>query len=256
MTINRSVRISILLFILLLVGMDALLSRWRSIDWDQSLTAVVYPINGDSSIESAKYIRYITQDDFKPVENYIQSEAKRYNVNLADPVIIKLAPELHQNPPSPPENGNYLKAVWWSLKMRYWAYKYDTFDETATIRIFVRYHNFEENKRIGHSVGLEKGKVCVVNAYANPRLLDRNQVIITHEILHTLGATDKYDFVTEMPIYPEGYAAPDQNPLFPQRQGEIMGGYIPLAQNKTEMPASLAETVVGRKTASEIGWRD
>jgi hypothetical protein len=252
---KRSIRITILLLILFVVGMDALLTRWRSTDWDQSLVVVVYPINGDNSTESDKFIKYITEDNFKPIESYLSFYAKKHGILLAEPFMVKLAPELKQNPPPAPATNSYLAIIWWSLKTRYWSYKNDTYEEIpANIKVFVRYHAFAEGKRIEHSVGLEKGKTCIVNAYASPMLVNRNQVIIIHEILHTLGATDKYDLDTEMPIYPEGYAMPEQNPLWPQEMAEIMGGYIPLAAEKSIMPATLAETIIGSVTAREIGW--
>ncbi len=252
---KRSIRIAILLFILFLISMDALLTRLRTTDWDQSLIVVVYPINGDNSSDSAKFIDYITEDTFAPIQSYLSFHATEYGITLAEPFIIKLAPELQENPPAPPLGTNYFKIVWWSLKTRYWGYKHDTFEEMpASIKVFIRYHAYAKKKRIEHSVGLEKGKTCIVNAYASPMLVNRNQVIITHEILHTLGATDKYDFATEMPFYPAGYAEPDKAPLLPQEVGEIMGGYIPIAENKSEMPASLDQTVIGPLTAKEIGW--
>ena len=57
-----------------------------------------------------------------------------------------------------------------------------------------------------------------------------------------------------MPLYPEGFADTGQRPLFPQQTAEIMAGYIPLSENKSIMAASLAESMVGAKTAREIGW--
>jgi len=40
-------------------------------------------------------------------------------------------------------------------------------------------------------------------------------VVIAHELLHTVGATDKYDPATNESSLPEGYAEPDKIPLFP-----------------------------------------
>jgi len=44
-----------------------------------------------------------------------------------------------------------------------------------------------------------------------------NDVVIAHELLHTLGATDKYSVVDDAPRFPEGYGNPAQVPLFPNR---------------------------------------
>jgi hypothetical protein len=81
-------------------------------------------------------------------------------------------------------------------------------------------------------------------------------VVIVHELLHTLGATDKYDPATSQPLFPEGYAEPDAKPLYPQRFAEIMAGRIAVSDDETEMPEGLARVVVGPETAREINWID
>ncbi len=57
-----------------------------------------------------------------------------------------------------------------------------------------------------------------------------------------------------MPRHPDGYAEPDAQPLLPQRLAEIMGGRIPVANDRAEIPESLAQTLIGNATAAEIGW--
>ena len=82
----------------------------------------------------------------------------------------------------------------------------------------------------------------------------QNNVVIAHEFLHTLGATDKYDPATNQPLFPDGYANPDLDPLLPQRFAEIMAGRTPLSRNEAETPASLVDALIGNKTAQEINW--
>lgn len=79
-------------------------------------------------------------------------------------------------------------------------------------------------------------------------------VVLSHELLHTLKATDKYDPRTTLPIYPEGYAEPDRMPRYPQEFAELMGGRVPLAQDRAEIPASLRNVLIGERTAREIRW--
>ena len=79
-------------------------------------------------------------------------------------------------------------------------------------------------------------------------------VVFTHELLHVLGATDKYVLSTGDPIFPQGFADPDQRPLFPQKRAEIMGGAIPISTVSFSMPDSLEECKIGRLTAEEIGF--
>ena len=94
----------------------------------------------------------------------------------------------------------------------------------------------------------------MVRAFATRHQNQRNNVIIAHEMLHTLGATDKYNLQTLQPRYPEGYADPEKEPLLPQEYAEIMGRGIPLSSSESKMPDSLAYTVVGPITAEEIKW--
>jgi hypothetical protein len=81
-----------------------------------------------------------------------------------------------------------------------------------------------------------------------------NNIVIAHELLHTVGATDKYDLTTGLPLYPSGFADPDQQPLYPQDNAEIMAGRRAVSAQEAQMPQSLRHVVVGPATASEIRW--
>jgi hypothetical protein len=101
---------------------------------------------------------------------------------------------------------------------------------------------------------LSKGQIGVIHAYASRLQRRQNAVVITHEMLHTFGATDKYDLTTLQPIYPQGYAEPGRNPRLPQALAEIMAGRIPINEQSAEIPVSLADTLIGPATAQEIGF--
>lgn len=251
----RQIRILFLLLILLGVALTTWQTKMRTTDWDKSLWMVVYPINGDGSDASQRYIDQLKEPVFKPVETFLQREAKRFAVDIEQPLTVKLAPVLEDLPPTPPESGNPLKIAWWSLKMRYWALTHNNFDgPTPDIQMFVLYHDPARQKQLAHSLGLEKGLIGVVNAYAGKKMAARNNVVIAHEMLHTVGATDKYDLSTKLPIYPLGYADPHRVPLYPQSKAEIMAGRTPLSESDAEMPSGLRSTIVGESTAIEIRW--
>jgi hypothetical protein len=251
----RKIRIGILLFILFLVAANAYLTHERTTDWDQSLSIVIYPINVDNSPVTAGYISGLTADDFKPIARFMQDQGLRYNLSLLDPVLLDMAPQISVLPPEPPFGAPIFAVMWWSLKLRYWAWKYDTYQgPLANIQVFVLYHDPNLFSRLDHSLGLKEGHICMVKAFGSRSQAAGNNVIIAHEILHTLGATDKYNPQTGQPIYPEGYAAPDKSPLLPQTHAEIMGGAIPLSESESEMPDSLASIVIGPQTAREIKW--
>jgi hypothetical protein len=81
-----------------------------------------------------------------------------------------------------------------------------------------------------------------------------NNVVLANEMLHTLGATDKYDPGTDQPLVPSGLGDPEQRPLYPQENAEIMAGRRAVSPQQAEMPATLATVVVGPATAAEIRW--
>ncbi len=252
----RKLRITFLLLLLVFVAANTWLNKLRTTDWDRSLWVVIYPINGDGSATSAAYVDSVRKENFSDIEAFMAREARRYQLKLDKPVSIKLGPVVTDLPPKPPHNGDTLAVIWWSLKMRYWAFRADTYNGPAPdIRMFVVYYDPEMHDTLDHSFGLEKGLVGVVNAFASEKMAGPNNVVIAHEFLHIVGATDKYDPSTNFPVYPDGYADPHQEPRFPQRRAEIMGGRVPVSESELAMPSSLGPVLVGEKTAHEINWR-
>ena len=140
--------------------------------------------------------------------------------------------------------------------MRWWSWRQSFGDDLVSpdIQMFVLYHSLNGNNELGISVGMRKGRYGIVKAYAKRALQASNHVVFTHELLHVLGATDKYVLSTGEPIHPDGFADPDRKPLFPQDYAEIMGGRIPLSSGNSVMPDSLKQCRIGRLTATEIGF--
>jgi hypothetical protein len=250
----KAVRISVLLFILFFVAFSTWLTQSRSTDWNNSLWVKIYPINADGSDASQQYIANLETGDFADIEAFIARETARYGKSLDRPLRMELGRPIGEQPPAIEPNAGILGIMRWSLKMRWWASStagdQDWID--PDVRIFVRYHGLDRALALESSVGLQKGMVGVVNAYASRRQQGRNNVVIAHEFLHTLGATDKYDLATGNPFVPEGLAEPGRKPIFPQRWAEIMGGRIALAADDAVIPQSLKYTVIGPMTASEI----
>jgi hypothetical protein len=252
----RKIRIIVLLFILFLVGGNAYLTKIRTTEWEQPLYMVIYPINGDGSEASSRYISQLSQDDFNGIETFFTEEAESYGLALKKPLEVRLAPQLNEAPPRAPEHKSIIKVAWWSLHMRWWSMRagsdYD--GPPPDIKMYVLYYSPDTPIRLDHSLGLEKGLIGVVYGYAAKKLDGKNNVVIAHEFLHTVGATDKYDLTTRQPILPDGYAEPDKQPLYPQQFAEIMGGKIPQTPAESEMPSGLDECIIGEKTAQEIRW--
>ena len=254
----KVIRITILLFVLFFVAVTTWLSQARSTDWNESLWIKIYPINADGSDASSRYIDRLNETTFDDIETFIAREARRYGKTLEKPVTVKLGfPILEQPPSLGPEDG-VVDVMLWSLKMRWWASSVtDDQDRIEPdVRIFVRYHDPNETLVLENSVGIQKGMYGVVNAYASRRLRGTNNVVIAHEFLHTLGASDKYDPETGQPLYPDGLAEPERKPLYPQRYAEIMGGRIALAEDDAVIPQNLKYAVIGTLTAEEVRLKD
>jgi hypothetical protein len=250
----KAVRITILLLILFFVAVSTWLTQARSTDWNNSLWAKIYPINADGSEESARYITTLDANDFAGIETFIARETQRYGKSVAQPLRVELGREIREQPPAIDPDFGVLDIMLWSLKMRWWASS--TAGEQDSIepdvRIFVRYHRPQDDFVLENSVGLQKGMVGIVNARASRKHRGMNNVVIAHEFLHTLGATDKYDPGTGRPTAPDGLAEPDRSPLYPQRYAEVMGGRIARAANVAIIPQNLEYVLIGPLTASEI----
>lgn len=250
-------RKGILVYVLILVAGGHWLTTQRTTSWDRPLSVAVYPINGDGSQRSAQYIESLEWDAFKSIDRFMVEEAKHYGVQFKEPVHTVLADPIEDQPPAPPHGGNALQVMLWSLKLRYWSWSVDRGADppSSDVEIFVRYFDPDATPRLAHSLGLQKGLIGVVNAFADQEQAGSNKVIIAHELLHTLGASDKYDPSTDQPIFPSGYAEPDAEPPLPQKLAELMAGRIPVSSAESQIPESLDQVVIGTKTAQEIRWR-
>lgn len=251
----RTIRIGLLLFVLFAVAQGAWTARARTTDWKEPLRVVIYPINGDGSAAVDRYIEGLRRDGFEPLAVFMREQARNYGLPLRSPVEVYLAPRVDALPPEPPRDAGLLAIMSWSLQLRFWAWRNDGYNgPKAHARMFVKYFSPVPNLRLAHSIGLREGLIGVVNAFASDDMTGGNHVVIAHELLHTFGATDKYDTATNQPLFPDGYADPNARPRFPQTLAEIMAGRVPVSESRAETPRGLDETVIGAKTAHEISW--
>lgn len=250
----RKFRIAILIFILGTVGLGAWRANAKLTAWEHSVHVAIYPIAADDSPATRSYLNGLTAESFEDIAQWIQAESNRHGRSVLQPVVLQLASPLTERPPLAPIHPGALDAILWSLKLRWWAGQHDAISGPKPhVRLFVMFHDPALNGRVPHSTGLAKGQIGVIHAYASRQQRRQNSVVIAHELLHTFGATDKYDLATLQPIHPQGYAEPQRSPRLPQARAEIMGGRTPIDENTSEIPASLAETVIGPETAREIG---
>ncbi|WP_153147828.1 hypothetical protein [Dechloromonas sp. H13] len=250
----RKFRILILLLILATVALGAWRANSRLTAWEHTVHVAIYPIAADDSPATARFVAELSDDDFADIARWLQEQSDRYGRSLLQPVALRVAPPLAVRPPLPRARPGPLDAIVWSLELRWWASRHDDIaGPRPQVRIFVLFHDPERASALPHSIGLSKGGIGVIHAFASRPQRRQNAVVIAHELLHTFGASDKYDLATLQPIHPAGYAEPDRNPRLPQDKAEIMGGRTPIDEQRADIPSSLADTVIGSETAREIG---
>jgi len=253
----RRIRILLLLGVLVLTLGLTSLERFMVREWKAPLDVAVYPINGDGSDVAADYIRALQPGDFADINAFLVRETRRYGLQQRVSLALSLEPEMKDLPPPPPQDRNALKTMAWSLKLRWWTYQHSgqMWPQLGKIRVYVLYHQPVRGKALAHSLGLQKGLIGVVHAFAHPQQTAQNNIVIAHEILHTLGATDKYD-AEGHPIYPIGYAEPELPQSARRHEAEIMAGRIALPDGRNVMPASLEKCIIGPATAQEINLNE
>ena len=252
----KMLRILILLLVLLVVALTTWQDRYRSTRWREPLYVAIYPIAADESPVTLRYVAALDAERFKPIDGFFIREAERYRLNAPEPVKTRLRSEMHERPPQRAPGAGLLATAWWSLRLRFWAWRASGHvNEPEDIGMFVLYHDPALTPQVPHSLGLTKGLIGVVYAFAAPDMDGENGVVIAHELLHTVGASDKYLPGTDAPRFPDGYGDPEQVPLYPQRFAEIMAGRKMLSAQRWQQAESLDEVLIGHATALEIRWQ-
>lgn len=250
----RKLRIAFLLFVLATVAQRAWLQD-HDRKWNDNLYVAVYPINVDGGASVAAYLTRLTQEQFEPIAEYFAGEAERYGLPVKRPFEIRLGSQVAVLPPALPTERSAIQTMLWSLQFRWWAWRNSPeMRVPPKIRLYLLYHDPAKVKVLAHSTALSKGRIGLVNVFGDASYDAQNTVVIAHELLHTVGATDKYDLATNQPQFPEGFVEPEREPRYPQEFAELMAGRVPVAETRAEMPASLAQTLIGEATAREIRW--
>jgi hypothetical protein len=256
----RRVRIAVLLSVLAIV----LLYAWKDVHrrrerttWERPLTVALVVMRrgpvGDAPIDA---LRHRSRD----LEARLTSEYQRYRggsgfhpfeFQIYGPVDVSAAP------PSPGGDGvlDLLSYAWKS-----WRYFHDV-DSRAEVpsagfdsRIYLAVRPpASEQKKTVEGQSEQGGRVGSVEVELDESMVDFALFVATHELFHTLGATDKYDAVGRARV-PDGLAEPDRVPRFPQRFAEVMARNVPLSPSEERPPDALSELAVGPVTAREIGW--
>jgi len=249
-------RVIILLSVLFVIVVGTWMTEKRMAAWERPILVTIYPIAADDSPATLQFVDQIDVRDFEEINVFMETQSRPYGFKVTPAFRFQLAPLGSELPPQVPPQFEPAQIAWWSLKMRWWAWMRDLETDLVTpdIQMFVMYHRVGQESEMGISVGMRKGRYGLVKAYAQQSMNKINLIVLTHEILHVLGASDKYILSSGEPIFPQGYANPDKMPLFPQKRAEIMGGRIPINSYSSVMPKSLMQCKIGKQTAEEIGF--
>jgi hypothetical protein len=213
-------------------------------------------MSGDGNDRTQRYLDSLSPADFGDIETFFTKEAVRYGVRLDRPVRLNLAAPLAVELPQLAPVPSLWSTVVWSLRMRWFAMSVQRQSAlpAGDIVVFAVFHDAADTAVLDRSTALQKGLIAVANLFADRAARGTNQVVVAHELLHTLGATDKYERGNNTPRFPQGFAQPDKVPLFPQSAAELMAGRIAIDESHAEIPQSLRQVLIGPATAREIGW--
>jgi hypothetical protein len=254
----KAIRVGALLLILVIVAGNHWLGKARLAEWDGPIWITVYPIPADNRPETLAYLRSLEPGTFEGVSTFFSREAKRFGLDLPRAAHFQVAPVPDSLPPAVPDGSSRVAIALWSLEMRWWAWRRLHQDglPDPDIQVFMLYRSAQGEPQLDRSIGMQKGRYTLVNAFASPGKAARNNFVVAHEVLHVLGASDKYDPASGQPLAPDGLANPKASPLYPQSHAEIMGGAVAISPSEARMPGSLSRSVIGGATAQEIGWLD
>jgi hypothetical protein len=251
----RALRITFLTLVLVVVAGQALIDHYSTTSWRRTVYVGAFPVGADGSPVTRDYLARLDQGKIDGVIDFVTSEARRYGVSADDPIELRLYPTIASAPPVLEPGAGVLSRIVWSLRLRYYRHRMLAgISPRPQIALFLVYHDPALAPSLPHSAGLQRGLTAVVNLFASRSQEAQNRIVMAHELLHTFGATDKYDLATGLPKYPDGFADPQLSPLYPQQLAEIMAVKVPVSSMDAHMPDSLQDERVGPATAREIGW--
>jgi hypothetical protein len=257
------VRVSILLFVLLLVVYYAvrdLRSRMARNDWDRTVDValVLVRVRGSAPVDDDAIAALRLRAP--ALEARLQAEMRRHAPERAVlPFKLRVFGPVEAPSPAPtPQGDGPPDLAKQALDLARWLREVDpragVEPKHHDTRIYLTLKRPESREHMSiEGVSEEGGRIGIVEVELDSTTVDLALFVVTHELMHTLGATDKYD-ASGLPRVPEGLAEPERSPLYPQSFAEIMTRSRPLSPTSGVVPESLDELAVGALTAREIGW--
>lgn len=253
--VARKYRIAALLAALAGVSWLALTDYTRPPpDWDETLRIVIYPHNADGSESAAHHITQQAAEDFRPIAEFFAEQATHYDLALEHPFELAMGPPLDSAPVSPPRPGTLAQRLRWGLSVHWWKLHFRDHDNDPDIIVIVHHYDPDNRVSMPCPVAIEEYRLVIANMVARDTDCQGGLVVIAHEILHTVGASDLHDPHTLIPRHPEGFAEPGREPLYPQTRAELMAPRIPISPYSEHEARNFDEVTIGGTTAREIHW--
>jgi len=258
-TVASRVRLGILLGLLaatLAWAWHELRSRRARNEWQRPLeVAVAFVQLGvvDPAVVQALRAR------FPALEARLADEYRRHGGQLARPIHFMLfGPVTVDRPPPPDPDETLLSLARHTYERWRWTHAVDVGSDLHAqgfdSRIYLLLRAPHDSKRSFVEGSSELGgRVGVARIELDVTTIDLALFVVTHELFHTLGASDKYD-ANGATVIPDGLVEPERVPLYPQRYAEVMTRNLVVAPGAEHPPDSLAELGVGALTAHELGW--
>lgn len=252
----KIIRILVLLVVLASVWGTYRMQQTVAKNWSGVITIKVIPVIADNSLNTRSFVKSLRLEDFQEVAYYLKQNAKKHKVDLSNVINLELEAPTGSTPPNlPSADAGRLALIAWSLRLRWWAWKNKPKGHRDYhVRLFMLYQSPAKGVKLAHSTGIRNGLIGLINARAYRPNKRFHNVVLTHELLHIFGASDKYDMSTGEPMYPHGYVSPNSKPRWPQKYAEIMGRARALSSDEYEVAERLSHTRIADLTAREIGW--
>lgn len=253
------VRLTVLVAMLVVVAAwatDVSVRRHLRRQWHRPLDVAVVVL-GPGGVPAEK--KELIEQGLTRLETFFSREWKRHHGWEFDPVRFTLAGAIGVESPPPLEPRS--DSLWHRAAHAFELARFfrdvhrrgDMQVRGYDARLYVVAHPAGSFAQLVEGAGEEGGDIGIVVADLNASSLELTLLAIGHELLHCLGASDKYDARGHTRA-PQGLADPAAQPLYPQTHAENMVGELPLSPEHGRLPESLDEVRIGPSTALEIGW--
>ncbi len=253
---RKRARVAVLLVCLAAVGVWALRTvrgREARTSWDRTLTVDVVLV---ATEPVDPRVREAWRDGLSELERWFADEGARYHLGLAAPVRFTLSGTRRVAAlPEPPDASE----SWLDAQRKSWALHQglvalaEAGAARADVHVVVALASGGAGARLVEGIGEGGGSYGLVHGAAAETELGLELAALAHEVLHCLGAKDRYDEDGHA-VDPGGLAEPEQVPRYPQRYAEVMCGEVPDGPRQGHVPTQLSEVRVGPLTARDVRW--